>query len=46
MKVVDSVLELIGKTPMLRLHRVAEGAKANVLLKLEYLNLAGATKIE
>ena len=44
MKVVDSVLELIGKTPMLRLHRVAEGVKANVLLKLEYLNPSGSYK--
>jgi len=44
MKVVDSVLELIGKTPMLRLHRVTEGVKSNVLLKLEYLNPSGSYK--
>lgn len=44
MKVVDSILELIGKTPMLRLHRVTKGIKANVLLKLEYLNPSGSYK--
>ncbi|MHA1710609.1 MAG: PLP-dependent cysteine synthase family protein [Candidatus Freyarchaeota archaeon] len=44
MKVVDSILELIGKTPMLRLHKVTKGIKANVLLKLEYLNPSGSYK--
>lgn len=44
MKVVDSVLELIGKTPMLRLHNAAKGVKANVLLKREYLNPSGSYK--
>ena len=43
-KVVDSVLELIGQTPMLRLHKVAKGGKATVLLKLEYLNPSGSYK--
>lgn len=44
MRVVDSILELIGKTPMLRLHKVTEGIKANVLLKLEYFNPSGSYK--
>ncbi len=44
MRVVDSVLELIGETPMLRLHRVMQGVEAQVLLKLEYLNPSGSYK--
>jgi cysteine synthase A len=44
MRVVDSVLELIGQTPMLRLHRVTRGVQAQVLLKLEYLNPSGSYK--
>jgi cysteine synthase A len=44
MRVVDSVLELIGKTPMLRLHRVTQGVQAQVLVKLEYLNPSGSYK--
>jgi cysteine synthase A len=44
MKVVDTILELIGKTPMLRLHKLAKGIEANILLKLEYLNPSGSYK--
>jgi len=44
MKVVESILELIGNTPMLRLHKVTEGIEANVLVKLEYLNPSGSYK--
>ncbi|MFQ5711941.1 MAG: PLP-dependent cysteine synthase family protein [Candidatus Geothermarchaeales archaeon] len=44
MRVHDSVLELIGNTPMVRLNRVTEGIEANVLAKLEYLNPSGSLK--
>lgn len=44
MRVHDSVLELIGNTPMVRLNRVTEGIEANVLVKLEYLNPSGSLK--
>ena len=44
MKVVDSVLELVGNTPMIRLHKVTTGIEANVLVKLEYLNPSGSYK--
>ena len=44
MKVVDSILELVGNTPMIRLHKVTEGIEANVLVKLEYLNPSGSYK--
>jgi len=35
--VVDSVLHLIGNTPLLRLHRLTEGLRADVLVKAAYL---------
>ena len=44
MPVVDSITELIGRTPMVRLGRVAEGAGADVLGKLESMNPAGSVK--
>lgn len=42
----ESVVELIGGTPMLRLHRYesAAGAQAELYAKLEYLNPAGSVK--
>ncbi|GAB4457624.1 MAG: cysteine synthase A [Armatimonadaceae bacterium] len=40
MRIFDNATQLIGNTPLVRLNRVtkAEGAKADVVLKLEYLN--------
>ena len=46
-KIIDSSLELIGKTPMLNAARYAakaEADKANILVKLEYLNPTGSAK--
>lgn len=46
-KVVESSLELIGKTPLLKLNRYTEKAgvkDAVILAKLEYLNPAGSVK--
>ena len=46
-KVVESSLELIGKTPLLKLNRYSEKAgvkDAVILAKLEYLNPAGSVK--
>ena len=46
-QVKESALELIGKTPVLKLNRYAEKAgvtKAVILAKLEYLNPAGSVK--
>jgi cysteine synthase A len=39
-RVYDSIAEIIGNTPLVRLNRVAQeaGAHAQVLVKLEYLN--------
>lgn len=46
-KIVESSLELIGNTPMLKASRYAKYAKAteaNIFTKLEYLNPAGSAK--
>ena len=42
--VADSVLDLIGNTPLVRLNRVVSPAGATVLAKLESLNPAGSVK--
>jgi cystathionine beta-synthase len=44
MRYVDNVVELIGDTPLVRLHRVTEGIAAPVLAKVEYLNPGGSVK--
>ena len=45
-KMVNSVTELIGKTPLLRLNRyeAQSGAKAALIAKLEYFNPGGSVK--
>jgi cysteine synthase A len=42
--IADSITELIGRTPLVRLGRIAEGAGAEVLGKLESFNPAGSVK--
>ncbi|MGB7875004.1 MAG: cysteine synthase A [Anaerolineales bacterium] len=44
MKIASDVTELIGNTPLVRLNRTAEGAKAEIVLKLEYFNPAHSVK--
>ncbi|WP_268258643.1 cystathionine gamma-synthase [Actinomyces provencensis] len=44
MTYADSVTDLIGDTPLVRLTRVTEGIGATVLAKLEYLNPGGSSK--
>jgi cystathionine beta-synthase len=41
---VDSLLELIGNTPLLRLSGPTDGAKATILAKIEYFNPGGSVK--
>lgn len=40
----DSVLDVVGRTPMVRLHRVTRGGRAEVVAKLEFLNPGGSVK--
>ena len=43
-KVAESVLELIGNTPLVRLRRVVEPRMASILAKLESFNPGGSVK--
>ncbi len=44
MNVADSIIDLIGATPMVRLSRVAHGTGAEILGKLESFNPGGSVK--
>ncbi|MCO5992758.1 cystathionine beta-synthase [Actinoallomurus rhizosphaericola] len=44
MHVHNSLTELIGDTPLVRLRNVTTGARAQVLAKVEYLNPGGSVK--
>ena len=44
MNIHDSVLSLIGNTPLVRLNGLAAGVDATILLKLESLNPGGSVK--
>jgi cysteine synthase len=44
MRVSESVTQMIGNSPLVRLNRVAEGAGAVLLAKLEYYNPAKSVK--
>jgi cystathionine beta-synthase len=44
MPVHETILEMVGQTPLVRLRRVSRGLKANVLAKVETLNPGGSVK--
>jgi cystathionine beta-synthase len=44
MKYANSVLDLIGNTPLVRLSSVAKGYQPTILVKVEYLNPGGSSK--
>ena len=43
-KIVTSIVEAIGETPLVRLNRLDEGLPGNVAVKLEFYNPAGSVK--
>jgi len=44
MKIANNVIDLIGNTPLVRLNRIATGAKAEIAAKLEFFNPAHSVK--
>jgi len=44
MKYYNSVVELIGNTPLVKLNKVTEGIACTVLAKVEYFNPGGSIK--
>ena len=44
MEFTDSILDLVGHTPMVRLQKVARGIRPTILAKLEQLNPGGSVK--
>src|ERR1700678_4799011 len=44
MKIADSVIDLIGHTPLVRLNKVTEGCVGEVVAKLESQNPVGSVK--
>lgn len=44
MRYADSILELVGNTPLVRLNQVTTGVQATILAKIEYLNPGGSVK--
>lgn len=42
--IADHIYETIGNTPVVRLHTLAEGNRAELLVKLEYFNPGGSVK--
>jgi len=43
-KIANNITELIGGTPLLKINKIAEGAKAQVVVKLESFNPGGSVK--
>ena len=44
MRIANDITELIGRTPLVRLNKMAEGCHADIVLKLEYFNPLGSVK--
>jgi cysteine synthase A len=44
MRIAEDITQLIGNTPLVRLHRIAAGAGADVVAKLESFNPAASVK--
>ncbi len=44
MRVYNNITEVFGNTPLVKLNRVLDGAKANVYAKLEFYNPSSSVK--
>jgi cystathionine beta-synthase len=44
MKYAQTVLDLVGNTPLVKLNSVTDGIQATILAKIEYLNPGGSSK--
>ncbi|MRS04792.1 cysteine synthase A, partial [bacterium] len=44
MKIANDVTELVGNTPLVRLNKIVNGAKAEIVAKLEYYNPSHSVK--
>jgi cystathionine beta-synthase len=44
MKYAETVLDLVGNTPLVKLNKVTDGIAATVLAKIEYVNPGGSSK--
>ena len=44
MKIANDITELVGNTPLVRLQRLTNGLKAEIVVKLEYFNPAHSVK--
>jgi cysteine synthase A len=44
MKIANNITELIGRTPLVKINRIADGAGATIAAKLEFFNPAGSVK--
>jgi cysteine synthase len=44
MKIANDITELVGHTPLVRLHRIAAGSQAEIVAKLEYFNPSHSVK--
>ena len=44
MPIADSITDLVGRTPLIRLNRISDGSGAQILGKLESFNPAGSVK--
>ena len=44
LRIADSITDLIGNTPLVRVNKLTEGAVATVAAKLEFFNPGGSVK--
>jgi cystathionine beta-synthase len=44
LRVYDNILEAVGKTPLVRLHRIGRGLPCPIYAKIEFLNPGGSVK--